>query len=90
MEYVAIDAFSIRGVALRNHAPGLVLVFREGMPAAWQQWVGRNVSLTSPSGRKMRVPIDEMKEFGEVMSMFFSSLDSSDFPKGTRVEVLDE
>lgn len=81
-----IETIEVKGTPPSAHAPGLVLVLDAYPLSEPGGFVGRAVRIRIPSGRTLPARIEEVRDHGATISLFFRDLSRNDVPEGSRIE----
>lgn len=79
------DAFDIKPSYGLDHDPGVVLVLDSFVVEDPRALVGQIVGIRTPGGRVWRVAIDDVRDHGKTVSLFFKDLTKADLPIGSIV-----
>lgn len=80
------DAFDIKASYGPGQAPGVVLVLESFPMESPRSLVGHPVKVWTPEGRSRVVPVDDVRDHGKTVSLFFKGLGRADLPAGSVVE----
>lgn len=84
-----IDTIEVNASHPVDHAPGLVAILDNYRPANMTDLIGRVVGLRDDAGRTTTARIDDVRDHGATISLFFAGLSKAEVPVGSWVE-LDE
>ncbi|HEU5118052.1 MAG TPA: hypothetical protein VFT74_15620 [Isosphaeraceae bacterium] len=80
------DAFDLRASYGLEQGPGVVLVLESFRVDDPRSLVGRSVTIRTPLGPSREVLVDDARDHGETVSLFFKNLSRVDLPAGSVVE----
>jgi len=85
--FCVFDVIEMReGIGL-EHAPGVVVILDHLRPDDPDEYIGKRIHITNPSGRSFDATVEAVRDHRASISFFLRGLSKTDVPIGSRVEI---